>query len=276
VSAPPDVVGENELAFFFQTNEPVPARPLLIFIAEVERIALTKRHLGPSAIVEVTEIRTGTKLVRLTFDQKIKAGTLGVAVGGLVVAVAHLGLDIADRIQQPHGRLAESVAEMCLDNGVVECVVTTREGKIRISRDDVAATMTVEAKRTGQFVGRTPNLKSYPLDVDGAVSASEMASAVPDPHLYEAERVAELPRQKDGRLYTVLGYLSPPGTTGNAVRRSEGQFRTQSGKTYVARGVDWDRVPRGSDPVVIRARVAGEVGGHTVLNVFDVFEPEEP
>src|SRR4051794_34878890 len=86
VSGPFERIGENELAFFFQTNEPIPARPLLDFLYEVERIALTQRHLGPSAIVEITEVRTGTKAARLTFNQKL-------GVGALAVAVAQLGMD---------------------------------------------------------------------------------------------------------------------------------------------------------------------------------------
>ena len=106
MSTPPEVVGENELAFFFQTNEPIPARPLLAFIWEVERIALTRRYFGPSVLVEITEIQTGTKLVRLTLNQKVGIAT---AIGTTVmaaVAVAEFGLHIADRIQQPKGRLA--------------------------------------------------------------------------------------------------------------------------------------------------------------------------
>lgn len=73
MSGPFEHVGEHELAFFFQTNEPIPARPLLNFLYEVERIALTQRHLGPSAVVEITEVRTGTKSVRLTFNRKLAA-----------------------------------------------------------------------------------------------------------------------------------------------------------------------------------------------------------
>jgi hypothetical protein len=46
MSAAPKTVELNELAFFFQTNEPIPARPLLDFLYEVERIARTRRYLG--------------------------------------------------------------------------------------------------------------------------------------------------------------------------------------------------------------------------------------
>src|SRR3569832_1544434 len=105
MSAPPQRVADNELAFFFQTNEPVPARPLLVFLGEIERIAKSQRHLGPGTLVEITEIVTGTKLVRITFGDRV-------SLAALAVAVITLGNDLADRFTQPRGRLPESVAEM--------------------------------------------------------------------------------------------------------------------------------------------------------------------
>lgn len=278
MSGPFEHVGEHELAFFFQTNEPIPARPLLNFLYEVERIALTQRHLGPSALVEITEVRTGTKSVRLTFNQKMLAAGIAVAAGTLAVEVARLGLDIADRLQQPRGRLAEAVAEMCLDHGVVESIITMHDVQISIPRDEMPALKTVEAKRArGSVQQSQERYPSFPLQVDDALSQSKLESVhSPEFGAQQNEIIAGLARPKDGRIYTVLGTLRAPGTRGNVVPRSSGQFRTQSGKTYVARGVDWDRAPATNDPVVIRAEITGHDGEYTVLNVKDVFQPEEP
>lgn len=278
MSGPFHDVGENELAFFFQTNEPIPARPLLNFLYEVERIALTQRHLGPSAVVEITEVRTGTKSVRLTFNQKLAAAGIALAAGTLGVEVTRLGLDIADRLQhQPRGRLAESVAEMCLDHGVVESIISTHDQQIHIPRDEMPALRALEARRSGAPILERGSRPSFPLQVDDAVSKSEIeAVRSPDLIAQRGEILADVSRPRDHRIYTIVGTLTAPNSEQNEVPLSRGQFRSQSGKIYVALGVDWDRVPHGQDSVVIRARIDGRDGEYTVLNVMDVFQPEEP
>lgn len=278
MSGPFEHVGEYELAFFFQTNEPIPARPLLNFLYEVERIALTRRHLGPSAIVEITEVRTGTKSVRLTFNQKILAIGAAVAAGTLAVEVSRLGLDIADRLQQqPRSRLAESVAEMCLDHGVVESVISTHTNQIRIPRDEMPALGALETKRMGAGTRPLGSSPRFPLKVDDAVSESEIEAVhSPDLIAQRGEILADVGRQRDRRVYTVVGTLSPPGEDGNDVPPSRGQFRTQSGKTYVVHGVDWDRAPLKGELAVIQAESDGRDGEFVVLNVKDVFKPQEP
>ena len=274
MSAPLDVVDENELAFFFLTNEPVPARPFLTFIAEVERIAQTQRHLGPFALVEVSEVITGTKHLRLTFGQKIQKQTVLIAAGTLALGVANLGLDIAGRLKRPTGRLPESVAEMCLDNGVVECVVTTSKQRIHITREDMPALNTVERKRAATGLTGIPKAT---LHINDAISSSEIAAESP---ILRAEHLGGFERLEPGsddRVYTVVGHLSPPGTPSNRVRSNEGQFRSESGRIYVAQGVDWEKLPRDRrDPLVIRARTIGQTGEFRLLSVIDVFEPEEP
>lgn len=273
MSGPPEIVGEHELAFFFQTNEPVPARPLLNFLYEVERIARTQRHLGPSAVVEITEIRTGTKLARLTFDRKL-------AVGSLAVAVIALGNDLLARILQPTGRLAESVAEMCLDHGVAECVITTSEAQVRIIRDDLPAIAVVQEKRAalGSFAARK-------MDPDGAKVTSEASARLAEPLMRRSDEVLmpseavlrDGSRGFDERVYTLVGKLRPPGSAGNRVPAQDWQFDTLSGKIYIARGVSPERARiRRSATVVIRAEIVGEEAGYIVLNVKDVFVSEEP
>jgi hypothetical protein len=278
MSGPFENVGANELAFFFQTNEPIPARPLLNFLYEVERIALTQRHLGPSAVVEITEVRTGTKSVRLTFNQKMLAAGVAVAAVTLAAEVTRLGLDIADRLQQqPRSRLAESVAEMCLDHGVVESVITTHTNQIHIPRDEMPALRALEVKRSGTAARQPASRSLFPLQVDDANSKSEMEAAhSPDLITQRGEILADFSRPRDGRVYTIVGNLSPPGTPGNVTPRSRGQFRAQSGKIYAVRGVDWDRVPRNDELVAIRSEIDGRDGEYVVLNVKDVFEPREP
>lgn len=276
MSAAPKVVGELELAFFFQTNEPIPARPLLTFIAEVERIALSKRFFGPSAIVEVTEIITGTKLVRLTVNQKIQKQSLHVSMGALLVSAAGLGLNIADRLQKPTGKLAEAAAEMCVENGVVECVVTTSEGQIRVTRDQMPAIKTLKDRRERTAENEAIRQERRSRFTDEMARAPILEPSLEERPVLAAERLSELPQRRDGRVYTVVGFLNPPGSGRRISSKTDGEFRTQSGKLYATRGVDWTMVRSGDEPLVIRARIAGEQDGYTVLDVLDVFEPEEP
>ena len=280
MSGPLATVGDNELAFFFQTNEPIPARPLLNFIYEVERITLTRRFFGPSGLVEVTEVRTGTKLVRLTFNQKVAAASLTVAAVGVAATVGQLGLNIADRIKQPAGRLAETVAEMCLDNGVAECVITTPEMQIKVGRDELPAIETVLQKRAGIAGPKRLMPSSESRQGEKAVGSANIQElhALPDEQLMVQDELrAELVRRRDGRVYTVVGYLRPPSADGNTVPNLDWEFRTESGKTYIARGIDPGRVGRAAQGLmVIRAEIIGRDEGFTVLSVKDVFEPEEP
>ena len=270
MSAPPENVGERELAFFFQTNEPIPARPLLNFLYEVDRIARTRGHLGPAAVVEITEVRTGTKLVRFTFDRKV-------ALAALAVAVIALGHDLSARIQQPTGRLAESVAEMCLDHGVAECVISTSEGQVRITRDQMPAIARLREKR--ERVDRIG--QAFGDDSDRWVSGLA-DSAPPAVEKDLLERPAEDLRLgeragADGRVYTIVGKLQPPSSARAKVPVQNWQFDALSGKTYIARGINADRIRiPATATVVLRAEVGGVEAGFTVLNVKDVFLPEDP
>ncbi len=260
MSAPPERTAPNELVFFFETNEPVPARPLLDFISEVDRIARSGRHLGPDAVVEITEILTGTKLIRLTFDRRI-------ALAGLAVAVTALGNDLVDRIQSPKGRLAESVARMCLDNGVARCVVATPEGSVWISRDDIPAVTRLTENRA-----RTETRRSEDEAGEEALAfrAGDRLRAVPLDEARLVEDARALGDRSD-RVYTLVGTLTPPESGGD-----RWSFVTQSGRKYAAVGVNPARSSISTAPVVLRASLMGRGGNGTLLNVADVFELDEP
>lgn len=142
--------------------------------------------------------------------------------------VTRLGLDIADQLQQPRGRLAESVAEMCLNHGVVELIITTHQAQISISRDEIPALKTVEAKRTRGSVRQSQERHpSFPLQVDNAVSQSKIEAVHSSEFVaQQGEILAGLGRPRVGRMYTVVGTLRAPDSRGNVVPHSSGQFRT--------------------------------------------------
>lgn len=276
MSAPPKIVEANELAFFLQTNEPIPARALLDFVGEIEKLARSRRHLGPDAMVEIVEVITGTKLIRMTFDRKVAVAGLGVGMASLAVAVLALGNDVAGRIQQPSGRLPESVARMCLDNGVVECVITTSEGQVMIGRDAIPAVTRLRDRRDADALENFGDeLATSPATPRARPSKpDELADHAEPARLRALEDVVEaLPRRaRDGRIYTLVGSLLPP--IGGA---REWRFTSQSGTLYLAQGVNTERsTTLTADPVVVRAEVVGHKRDVTVLNVLDVFEPEEP
>lgn len=151
-----EVAADNELAFFFETSTdaPMPAAPLLFFISEVERIAKTKRHFGPDAIVELLEVRTGSKSVRLSINQKIAiAGVAATALVGLPTA-AQVSIDIHERLVRGNGRLATCVAEMSVDHGVI-AVTSTGGATCRvITRDDMPAVKKVLHQRMSEAFGQ--------------------------------------------------------------------------------------------------------------------------
>ncbi|HYG28708.1 MAG TPA: hypothetical protein VD887_00680 [Allosphingosinicella sp.] len=263
MSAAPETVEGNELAFFFQTNEPIPAKPLLDFLYEVERIARSRRYLGSDAVVEIVEVITGTKLVRLSFGKKIAFAGAAFAGASAAAAVAQLGIDLAGRMQQPTGRLAESLARMCLDHGVAECVITTQEGRVQISRDEIQAVAMLRDRRNARETVRVvPTPRAKPALADEPLLArriEEIREAVP--------RGAS-----DGRIYTLVGQLLPPKAGSR-----DWHFRSQSGTVYIARGLRPERANLPPDnTVVIRAETWGRDRDFTVLNVVDVFEPEDP
>lgn len=267
MSAPPKLADANEIAFFLQTNEPVPARALLDFIGEIEKLARSRRHLGPDAMVEIVEVITGTKLVRMTFDRKL-------AMTGLAVAVLALANDVAGRIQEPTGRLPQTVARMCVDNGVVECVITTSEGQIMIGRDAIPAVAQLRDRREAAAIADAEAGAAQAVPRERAAKPETLEGPSEPGRLRALDDIvaAGLGRVSDGRVYTLVGSLQQPD--GGA---REWRFTSQAGKLYIARGVNPERsATLKTDPVVIRADVVGQNGGLTVLNVLDVFEPEEP
>lgn len=138
MSAAPEIVGENEVAFFFQTNERIPARLALTFLVEVERIARNRSVLGPDVTLELVEVRTGTLLMKVAAYSTI-AGTL--------IAATALGLTIVEKLQERNERISKCVAEMALDHGVVGATVVTCEGGIDVGRDTMRAVQIMEWER---------------------------------------------------------------------------------------------------------------------------------
>ena len=263
MSAAPETVEGNELVFFFQTNEPIPARPLLDFLYEVERIARLRRHLGPDAVVEISEVITGTKLVRLSFGQKIALAGAAFAGASAAAAVAQLGIDLASNIQKPTGRLAESVARMCLDHGVAECIITTPDGRVRISRDAVKAVAVLQNRREGAEEAESlPRpARARPVQADDPLLARRSEDFRAAPALAGV-----------GRIYTLVGRLVPPTQESH-----DWIFTSQSGTRYIARGLSPERASvTPNTPIVIRAEAWHLEEGMRVLNVKDIFEPEDP
>lgn len=134
----PEITSENEIAFFFSTNEPIPTAPLLTFISEVARIAKTQKHFGPDAVVDLVEVKSGSKTIKLSIDNKIAAAGVAVAAVAAAATMGQFALDIMDRMQQPDTRIAKCTATMMLDNGVASATIITCEGPLEeLTRDKI-------------------------------------------------------------------------------------------------------------------------------------------
>lgn len=156
-------LAKNEIAFFFSTNEAVPAGPLLFFISEISRIARTKRHFGPGAMVEIISIETGSKRIKLSINQKIAAAGVAAAVLSAVPALGQFALDIHDRLQQPDNRLAKCTATMMIDHGVATAQIITCDGSLdEITRDMMPAIGTVKTEREARRISRQGKPDSGP------------------------------------------------------------------------------------------------------------------
>lgn len=276
MSSAPEVVGDLQLSFFFQTNEPIPAKALMDFVRQVDRVAHFKKYLGPTAIVELLEIRTGTKLIIFSFSQAESKLVTNVAIASFVVGVLALGNDLRESIKETNSPIANSVATMCLDHGVVNMTVTTSAGRYLIDRDEVSMVADLRDQRISS-------------EDDGSEAWNISDSITPDlkPRPTSREEIELDPsfarlgqpsvRRIDGKVYTVFGSLTSPGAKKSQVPLDQWQFTSQSGKVFIATGVRPDRVGTIDGKLVaIRAEVAGKKDGYTTLDVKDVFEPEEP
>lgn len=136
MSAPPERVAPHEIAFFFNTNEQVPAAPLLFFISEIERIARTKRHFGDQVFLELIQVETGTKLVKLSVNQKIALAAVAVAGWQAAIQTSEFALDIADRLKKEN-RLAQCAADMAFRHGVIATTIVGHEVHVTIPRDEM-------------------------------------------------------------------------------------------------------------------------------------------
>jgi hypothetical protein len=126
MSQPPDNLAANEIVFYFETNQPIPAGDVGRFIVELGRIAQAHRYLGPDGVLELVEVQTGTLWVKL----------LAIAgLGGSFAAMGSFALDVSDRLQSTDNRLAQCAAKMVMEHGIRATTVITCEGSIEILRD---------------------------------------------------------------------------------------------------------------------------------------------
>jgi hypothetical protein len=181
--------------------------------------------------------------------------------------VIGLGNDLMGRLQAPSGRLSESVARMCLDHGVVRCVVTSSEGSVWISRDEMPAVRTLAGRRER---AEGANALPDPVRRERVVPEKAQVAALPLDERRMIEDVARMRESGSGRVYTLVGKLTPP-------EDGDGRWRfvTQSGRPYAAVGVDPARTQLASSVVVLRAALLAR-GEETLLDVSDVFELDEP
>lgn len=142
MSGAPELVAENEVAFFFETNERIPARLVIEFMAEVERIARNKSVLGPEAVLEFVELERGTLL--------IKVAAWATIVGTGLVAI-QLGMTVADKLSEKNERISRCVATMALDHGVVSTTLVTCEGGVTVGRDTMQAVQIMREERDRQL-----------------------------------------------------------------------------------------------------------------------------
>lgn len=138
MSAPPRTVAANEVAFFFQTNEPVPALPIVFFVAEVERLALSKRHFGPDVMLELLQVETGTKLVKLSINQRIALAAVGVAAWQAALQTGDFVLAVAEQLRD-ESPLAKCVAGMGAYHGVVSTTIVGSTTSVTVMREEMRA-----------------------------------------------------------------------------------------------------------------------------------------
>jgi len=134
----PQDLAPDELAFRFETNDTISAAAVGTFLREVERIARLKSHFGPEAEVRILDIGTGSLWGKI----KIIGG---VAVG--VATIGSFGLAIEERLNQPTPVIAQCVAEMALDSGVVSATIVTQDCHITVHTKDLPAIDYVKHKR---------------------------------------------------------------------------------------------------------------------------------
>ena len=192
---------ENELAFHFETNDAVAPTQLGVFLAELERIARLKQHFGPDAQVRVTELGTGSVWGKIA----VGLGALGGAA-----TIASFGLNISDRLTQPHGKLAEAVAAMSIDSSVVSATIVTNEKTITVTSNDMPAIATVKEKRKHARYNQTDTSNRIGFD-DSLVLSSP------------TERPDSIPKGR--RNFSNLG--DPRGA-----RNYVGEFRESDGEEY--------------------------------------------
>lgn len=141
----PEDLAADELAFRFETNGLISAAAIGTFLFELERIAHLKSHFGPEASVQILALGTGSLWGKLKI-----AGA--VAVGA--AALGDFGLALEERINGPRAAIAQCVAEMTIDSGVVSATITTQDCQVTVHTRDLPAIAHVKQKREASRVNR--------------------------------------------------------------------------------------------------------------------------
>jgi hypothetical protein len=230
----------NEIGLSFKTNDEIDVEALSNFFRELAREA--RRHLGPDVVLRIAEIGTGSLWTRITI------------IGGVIVGLATVGdfgLNLAEALYRPRNKLAQAVAAIILDSGVVEAKIVTHDRTIVVHRNEMPSVPLLEARRRAKPlpppVDQSPIIPSDPSDRRLAQPfASPFArpfipSSGPEPKTskFETQRVGRGPPRDGGRL-TLIGrfYLAPDGT-GTFSDLAGNQFRVHNP------GVDLEPVPLG-------------------------------
>jgi len=139
MSAAPEITPENHIGFYFETNEGISLKNLGAFLMEIEHLAKLKSHFGPAAKVEIVGAGTGT------FWMEIAISAISDVSTALVESFVKA---ILSRFKRKKGKLAEAIAALAMDNGVVSAEITTKDQKITIQKKDLGAIETVAKKRS--------------------------------------------------------------------------------------------------------------------------------
>jgi propanediol dehydratase small subunit len=148
----PEDLGSDELAFRFETNDIISAAAIGTFLFELERIARLKSHFGPDARVQVLALGTGSLWGKLKV-----AGA--VAVGA--AALGDFGLALEERISRPRANIAQCVAEMTIDSGVVSATITTQDCQITVNTQGLPAIESVQQKRQDLSARNFEDVRQY-------------------------------------------------------------------------------------------------------------------
>jgi hypothetical protein len=267
----------NAFVIRLETNDLVAPAAFGTMLREVDRLAHLRTGLGSDADLRIVDIGTGTIWAHIV---------AGLAISANVAAIAAFACYLEERMRRKTGALAESLAALAIDNGVVEAKIVMRDRTITIATNDLPARRTVEQKRQiaagiaemeraggygrayGMDYGGKPitlagqeiTLDNDRLTMDGGDQAPEGVKDLAESR--ERNPISATGglkfggSAKLGQLRHFVGRLHP-GRTGHSDARIEGR----SGTMYHLRfneGLSRDDLPWGDQVVVAGIRDAEE------------------